>query len=72
MDLYFFLQEEMCFNITTQKEQPLALQKLMMLHVKAGSSDETGPKTVKYISENDLKSQQGEKFEGMEELIYYD
>ena len=34
MAVYFFLQEEMCFNLLTGKEEPLAIQKLMMKHVK--------------------------------------
>ena len=32
--LYFLLQEEMCLNAVTGKEEPLALQKLMFSHVR--------------------------------------
>ena len=28
--MFFLLQEEVCYNYTKQKEEPLALQKIMM------------------------------------------
>ena len=31
-NFYFFLQEEMCYNVDENREQPLALQRLMMKH----------------------------------------
>ena len=37
--LYFFLQEEMATNISTGLEEPLALQKLMLRHVRSTGSN---------------------------------
>ena len=48
--LYFLLQEEMCFNVNSRSEEPLALQKLMLKHVKTISRAD-----VKYIAENDFQ-----------------
>ena len=55
-NFYFFLQEEMCYNIEENREQPLALQKLMMRHVDAAQDKERGGVSApQYISEMDLK-----------------
>jgi len=51
MGLYFFLQEEMCFNLFTGKEEPLALQKLMMKHVKNMNNQ-----PVTYLAETEFRS----------------
>ena len=47
MALYFLLQEEMCYNIETQQEEPLALQRLMLKHVQSISGV-----PVRYVEEN--------------------
>jgi|TARA_B110000285_G_C14980315_1_gene541017 hypothetical protein len=45
--LYFLLQEEMCLNVGTGKEEPLALQKLMFSHIRHMRGVQ-----VKYVGEN--------------------
>jgi len=47
MALFFLLQEEMCYNLLTRREEPLALQRLMLKHIKTIS----GVK-VNYVTEN--------------------
>jgi len=54
-NIFFFLQEEMCFNIDNQCEQPLALQQLMMRHVKGSQQDSKKTNQFDYISEQTLK-----------------
>jgi len=55
-NVFFFLQEEMCFNVDTQCEQPLALQQLMMRHVKGSQQDsQKSSNRFDYISEQTLK-----------------
>lgn len=41
------LREEMCYNYQTRKEEPLALQKLMLKHIR-------NSRPVKYIGENEF------------------
>ena len=45
--LYFLLQEEMCYDLSTGVEEPLALQKLMVRHVRNISGT-----PVKVVGEN--------------------
>jgi len=33
LSLYFLIQEEVCYNVKTRREEPLALQKLMLRHL---------------------------------------
>jgi hypothetical protein len=47
--LYFLLQEEMCLNVTTGQEEPLALQKLMLKHVR-----HIRGVPVKFVGENEF------------------
>ena len=49
MALYFLLQEEMCQNYQTMQEEPLALQKLMIKHVK-----NIRGVPVKFVGENEF------------------
>lgn len=65
-NFYFFLQEEMCYNVDENREQPLALQRLMMKHVEAAKlASAKDPETqhdqkkhqktmAKFITEKDL------------------
>lgn len=48
--VYFMLQEEMCHNLMTGTEEPLAVQQLMMKHVKSVSG-----KHVIYVIENEFR-----------------
>ena len=47
--LYFLLQEEMCLNVQSGQEEPLALQKLMLKHVR-----HIRGVPVKYVGENEF------------------
>ena len=67
---YFFLQEEMCYNIEKNREQPLALQKLMMRHVEAAQDKKQGRDGLtapEYISETDLKMSFERQLEGWDQ-----